>query len=131
MDLQRTLYAVIARFARFLLIFAALWLPVQTMAGLAMPLCQHGEDRTSVVAVHHGDDASAMPCHEAMADEQAAHQDGCDNCGVCHLASAGFLPSADVAAGLMPVGHRYALPAVLAPRSHIAEPPQHPPRDAA
>ena len=126
---------MIARFARFLLMFAALWLPVQTMAGLAMPLCQHGQGEHAVVTMDvtmdHGDDASAMPCHEAMPDEQAAHQDSCDNCGVCHLASAGFLPSADVAAGLIPAGRAYALPASVAPRSHIAEPPQHPPRNAA
>jgi hypothetical protein len=119
------------RFARFLLMFAALWLPVQTMAGLAMPLCQHGQDQAAAGAMHYGDEASAMPCHEAGPDDQAAHQDGCDNCEVCHLAGAGFMPSADTAAGLMPAGHRYVLPAVLTPRSHIAEPPQHPPRNAA
>ncbi len=124
---------MIARFARFLLMFAALWLPVQTMAGLRMPLCQHGEDRSTVVTMHDGDEASAMPCHEAETevDLHAGHQDGCDNCGVCHLASAGFLPSADVATGLLPAGRDYALPATVAPRSHIAEPPQHPPRNPA
>lgn len=120
---------MIARFPRFLLIFAALWLPVQTMAGLAMPICQHGQDQGSVVAMH--DDAAAMPCHGAEAADAAAHQDGCDNCGVCHLAGAGFMPSADAAAGVMPQANRYSLPAVLAPRSHIAEPPQHPPRQFA
>ena len=124
---------MITRFARFLLMFAALWLPVQTMAGMVMPLCQHGEDRTAVVAMHHGDNGSAMPCHEAEPelDLHAGHQDACDNCEVCHLASAGFMPSADAAAGLVPVENSYALPAVLAPRSHIAEPPQHPPRHSA
>lgn len=111
--------------------FAALWLPVQTMAGLAMPLCAHGQGEPVAVAMNHGDDASAMPCHDAIAGEQVGHQDGCDNCSVCHLASAGFMPSADAASGFLPAGHHYTLPAVLAPRSHIAEPPQHPPRDAA
>jgi hypothetical protein len=120
-----------ARFARFLLLFAALWLPVQTMAGLAMPPCAYGQGEAAAVPMTQGEAASAMPCHEAMAGEQVGHQDCCDNCGVCYLASAGFMPSADVATSLPPAGHHYALPAILAPRSHIAEPPQHPPRDAA
>ncbi len=120
-----------ARFVRFLLMFAALWLPVQTMAGVAMSLCHHGHGQGKVAVIDHGDEGSAVRCHEAASDTQASNQDGCDNCEVCHLASAGFMPSADVAAGVLPVGNRYTLPAVLAPRSHIAEPPQHPPRSAA
>lgn len=120
-----------SRFARFLLMFAALWLPVQSMAGLVMPPCAYGQGDAAAVAMAQGEAASAMPCHEAMTGEQVGHQDCCDNCGVCYLASAGFMPSADVATGLLPAGHHHALPAILAPRSHIGEPPQHPPRDAA
>jgi hypothetical protein len=119
------------RFARFMLLFAALWLPVQIMAAQSMPLCRHAQERASVAAA---EEAAAMPCHEvhaATAPDQAAHDAGCDNCEMCHLASSGFMPSALVAAGLVPAERSYMLPASVAPPSHIAEPPQHPPRDSA
>jgi hypothetical protein len=119
------------RLVRFLLFFAALWLPVQTMAGLAMPLCGHAQEQVAAGIVNHEANIpgeAAMPCHEAMGSDQAADQDACDNCQVCHLASTGFMPSADLAADLMSAGYHYAHPAIVAPRSHVAEPPQHPPR---
>lgn len=121
------------RFVRFLLLFAALWLPVQTMAGLAVSVCMnmqgHQGNGGSGAVMHDGADA-AMHCHEATADDQPLHQDGCDNCEICHLASAGFMPSAAMPDGLLPADNSYALPAIVAPPSHIAEPPQHPPRYA-
>jgi len=122
------------RFARFLLLFAALWLPVQTMAALSMSQCRHAQEQVVAGGMSHDDAASVevpAPCHEAVDSDQAMHQDGCDNCENCHLASAGYLPSADLLASLIPAENRYVLPAVMAPRSHIAEPPQHPPRSVA
>jgi hypothetical protein len=118
--------AMSARFARFLLLFTALWLPVQTMAALSMPRCQHAQEQAaaSLVAEH-----GAMPCHEAAAQDQAPNHDaGCDNCEMCHIASTGFMPSTALTTGLVSAGIHYAMPAVAAPASHIAEPPQHPPR---
>jgi hypothetical protein len=128
---ERNLRVVNKRFVRFLLLFAALWLPVQTMAAMSMPLCRHAQEQgMASVAV---EAAAAMPCHEAhqaAAADQAAHDAGCDNCEMCHLAGSGFMPSALMAQDLMPAGHHYALPAITAPPSHIAEPPQHPPRSS-
>ena len=43
---------------------------------------------------------AAMPCHEAAAPDQAAHDAACDNCEICHLACAGFMPSAPLATSL-------------------------------
>jgi ABC-type nickel/cobalt efflux system permease component RcnA len=122
------------RFARFLLLFAALWLPVQTMAAMSMPLCRHAQERAMAAAM--SDDAAQpaeamMPCHEAMAADQAAHDTGCDNCEQCHLACAGFLPSAAQVAGVIAMATDYVVPPVTAPPSHITEPPQHPPRSGA
>jgi hypothetical protein len=119
------------RFARFLLIFAAFWLPLQTMAGMVMPVCGHGQVRESAApaASHDMAGTDGMPCHhEAIDADQAAAENGCDHCQACQLASTGFMPSTAPMAGVIPAGHRYALPAVMAPPSHIAEPPQHPPR---
>lgn len=80
------------------------------------------------------EDHAAMPCHEAHSaatTDQAAHDAACDNCEMCHLAGSGFMPSALLAQDLIPAGHHYAPPAIEAPPSHIAEPPQHPPRSSA
>jgi len=74
---------------------------------------------------------AAMPCHEAAAPDQAAHDAACDNCEICHLACAGFMPSAPLATSLISAGHHYMLPAIAAHPSHITEPPQHPPRSVA
>jgi ABC-type nickel/cobalt efflux system permease component RcnA len=121
------------RFARFLLLFAALWLPVQTMAGMVMPVCGHGQEQEiATAATQDSAAAEAMPCHhEAMAADQAAADNGCDHCQTCQLASSGFMPSAALTAGVIPAEYGYVLPAIMAPRSHIAEPPQHPPRNSA
>ena len=94
------------RFIRFLLLFAALWLPVQTMAGMSVSVCMNMESQSST-AMHQDSmaDAAAMPCHEAMDDQHAAHpDDGCDNCEICHLASAGFMPSAGIEPAVLPLG---------------------------
>jgi hypothetical protein len=119
------------RFARFLLLFAALWLPVQTMAGMVMPVCGHGQEQEIAVATHDTAATDAMPCHEALAADQAAAENGCDHCQTCQLASSGFIPSTALTAGVIPAEYGYVLPAIVAPRSHIAEPPQHPPRSVA
>lgn len=121
------------RFVRFLLLVTALWLPVQTMAALSMPLCRHAQEQAMVVAMVHDADqkAEAMPCHEAVAQDQATPEAGCDHCQTCQWASAGFMPSApSVAESVAPVRH-YAAAPVAAPPSHIVAPPQHPPRSIA
>ncbi len=112
-----------SRLRTFLLIVLALLLPLQTASSWAMPLCSHAPTEEMVQA--------DMPCHEhaevaATAPAQADYE--CDNCGICHLASSGFLlamgspdlqlPALNV---LVPVQHP-------ATPSHIGEPPQHPPR---
>jgi len=118
------------RFVRFLLLFAALWLPVQTMAAMSMPLCRHALEQAAAAAANEAS-AAAMPCHEAVTPDQAAHDAGCDNCASCHMACAGFMPSAPLATNQIAAGHDYLSPALTAPRSHITEPPQHPPKDSA
>ncbi len=118
------------RFVRFLLLFAALWLPVQTMAAISMPLCRHALEQASASAAHESP-AAAMPCHEAGTTDQAAHDAGCDNCASCQMACAGFMPSAPLKTSLIAAAHDYLSPALTVPRSHITEPPQHPPRDSA
>ncbi len=99
-----------------------------------MAQCRHVQEQAVSSVMSHDAAASpesAAPCHEAVDSDQATHHEACDNCESCHLASAGFLPSADLLAGLIPAEHRDVLPAVRVPRSPRAEPPQHPPRSAA
>jgi hypothetical protein len=113
------------RFKSFLLISIALWLPVQAASAVVMPFCRHATDRAGQVA--------AMPGVEHCREQAAAAADtadnplGCDNCEMCHLATAGYLPAP--AAPPMPAAASVlvALPTPALP-SHIGAPPQQPPR---
>lgn len=114
------------RLQSLLLILVALWLPLQAAAAWTMPLCRHAAEREAQQAL-----TAHTYCHEGMAaadDAPAPVADlGCDNCGICHLTSAGYMPSA----AAQPVVS--AMPVLVArqpaaPPSHIGEPPQQPPR---
>lgn len=109
------------RIKSFLLILIALWLPIQAAAAVTMPFCRHAAEPVATEATH---------CHEQVVESAATAKVAdidCDNCGLCNLASAGFL--------LAPTD-TFTLHAasVLVPKlttastSHIAEPPQQPPR---
>ncbi len=78
--------------------------------------------------------AAAEHCHEAAAPDQVAqsgaHGGACDNCESCHMACAGFMPSAERVPGVLEITRSFVVTAVDAPPSHITEPPQHPPRNA-
>lgn len=119
-----------SRFARYLLLFAALWLPVQTIAAMSMPLCRHAQEQAMAAAEQA---QVAMPCHEheASVSSQASHDAGCDKCEMCQLAGASFIASAEMVAGVIETTQSYVLPATSVPPSYIAEPPQHPPRSGA
>lgn len=106
----------------YLLILIALWLPLQAAASWAMPFCRHVAVEQAAHATEH--------CHE-LAEAAASPAAGgldCDNCEICHLAGAGYLLAA------VDIGLPGTMANVLVPRlkpaspSHIAEPPQQPPR---
>ena len=118
------------RLARFLLLFVAFWLPVQTMAAMSMPLCRHAQEQ-AMTGIEAEPSAAAVHCHETMAADQPANDTACDNCEICHMACASFMPSATQAPGVIAMAGSYVALPVTAPPSHIAEPPQHPPRHAA
>lgn len=107
------------RFKSFLLILIALWLPIQAAAAVTMSFCRHAAEQVATEAAH---------CHEQMDETSAAASDfNCDNCGLCHLASAGFLLAPTDSFPLHAAS-------ILVPKlttasaSHIPEPPQQPPR---
>lgn len=110
------------RLKSFLLILLALWLPIQAAAAVTMPFCRHATEPVAAEATH---------CHEqGMATVTATNPDcdlGCDNCGLCHLASAGFLLAPSDTLSLHAVS--ILVPKLItASASHIPEPPQQPPR---
>ncbi len=115
------------RFLRLLPLFvAALWLPFQAIAATAMPFCRHGEAHKTVATV---DGVAVEHCH--MHDPQPAPADhgvNCDDCGVCHLAAAGFIPTTGQAVLVIPAARDFCADAPLAPASAIPEPPQQPPK---
>jgi hypothetical protein len=106
------------RFKSYLLILLALWLPIQAAAAATMPFCCHVPEPVATEAAH---------CHEQVMATVAVSDIDCDNCQMCHLASAGFLLTA--AAPLPPLTLNVLVPKLeLASASHIPEPPQQPPR---
>ena len=76
----------------------------------------------------------AAHCHEAenenvpdAARDIPAGDCGCDNCAICHLATAGYLPVTAVA--MLPLADSILIATPLnAASSHFPDPPQHPPR---
>jgi hypothetical protein len=115
------------RLIRLLPLFvAALWLPFQAIAATAMPFCRHGEAHKMMAMA---DDAVVEHC--PMHDQQPAPPDhgmGCDDCGFCHLAAAGFMPTPERIADVIPAGRDFRADASLAPASVTLEPPQQPPK---
>ena len=120
-----------SRFARLLLILTALWLPLQAVAGLTMkivtPTAAASAGQTPVVE-------ETCPYHRPDADTpatpQPTQQKACDDCGVCHFAATGYMPVAQIVAGVIPTARSFQ-PSPAAERpSHIPEPPQYPPRRA-
>jgi hypothetical protein len=97
-------------------------LPIQATSALAVPFCRHAAEQT---VQGHATEQAADHCHEQAGAR--GESSGCDNCGMCHLATAGYLPTA--VAPLFPAATSVQV-AVFAPDlfSHIGDPPQQPPR---
>lgn len=118
--------AMYRRLLRLLPLFlAALWLPFQAVAAVSMPFCRHGEAPTTQQV-----DAAVEHCHmhEQAPPAPVDHGLNCDDCGVCHLLAAGFMPTADQATAILRVVQDYRADVPLAPASAIPEPPQQPPK---
>lgn len=119
------------RFKSFLLIFVALWLPIQAASAAALPFCRHAAESLAQEVIQHETMHVAVHCHEqaemSANDHAAGSSVDCDNCEMCHLATAGYLPVCS--AKLMPEAASVLIPAlILSQPSHIGEPPQQPPR---
>ena len=114
---------------RFLIaLFAALTLPLEAAAGLAMSIGGQGAGTVMAAA-----DAAvaAMPEDCPMHQQQApvpARTGDCGHCGICHLAASGFVSSGDASVVVVPAVETYGAAIEVAPLSHIPEPPQLPPR---
>ena len=123
-----------SRFARFLLIFAALLLPLQVMAGVTMSYCRHDAALQSQQAGDAVAGEEHCPYHDADAASAAKlqkHDQTCDNCGICHLACSGYMPASEVTTAVAPLVHAYQPWPVADLPSHIPEPPQYPPKRSA
>jgi hypothetical protein len=115
------------------MLFAAMWLPFQAMAAQTMPFCHHGQAQATMV-----DDLDmAMadcPMHHGAPEPVSGDKDqglGCDQCGFCHLASAGFMIGPERATAVVPADRTFLIAAPFVPSSNIPEPPQRPPKRAA
>jgi hypothetical protein len=113
-----------------LMILIALWLPLQAVASWAMPVCVHA---TAPVSAAPTVVETGAHCHEYLDDTpvpsaSAFECDSCDNCGICHLASTGFLPAVVGTAAVSLTACVLVPTQILASPSHIGDPPQQPPR---
>jgi len=114
----------------FLLIFITLWLPLQAAAAWVMPFCRHAPEQSAQTSVQAEAMQSMAHCHEQQGDAPAGSVTAdldCDNCEMCHLASAGYIPSTPASLPLPVAGVFVAQPMHVSP-SFIATPPQDPPR---
>jgi hypothetical protein len=107
---------------RLLLILLALWLPVQATAAATLSVCRHTTEPATVEASH----CLAHASPQSVATPDPEREISCDNCALCHLASAAFLTSADT--WPLPAASKLAVYPIAAFASHIPAPPQQPPR---
>ncbi len=108
------------RFKSYLLILVALWLPLQAAAAVTMPFCRHAAEQVPMDTVH---------CHEQV-DASSAPAVGdfdCDNCAICHLATAGYL-LATATRTISAASGSFVASLALSPASYIGDLPLQPPR---
>lgn len=122
---------------RLLILFlAAAWLPFSAVAAVAMPFCTHGPqggDAPAGIAAGHDGHWSQGDCHGAASGADPAGVQGgmaCDQCGFCHLACAGMIPSEAKAAPGHPAGHVLAGLAATLHSDPLPERLRRPPRSA-
>ncbi len=107
---------------KFIALLFALLLPLQTLASLVMPL-QIGAQAAVGQAEH-------CPGHtgEAAADAQPVSGGFvCEQCGICHLACAGMMPSPEATPAGISMSLTFLSEAELQPASHTPEEPNPPP----
>jgi hypothetical protein len=117
---------------RFLLVLAALWLPVQGVQAAAMPLCQHqqsGHETQDVQALaQHHEHHAQQHQHGQGHDSHAKHHAPADNCsnshGCCSPGLPSFASSVNTSIGAQP---QIALAAEQFPTTYL-EHPQRPPQ---
>lgn len=120
--------------SRLLVLALALWLPLQGMAGIVMPLCQadaaaaaHGTRHAGTMA--HGTDQAAgdaAPSDNPSQPDAPPTHGFCNGCSVCQECSAAALPTHAAAPGLIPTSEPTAVPAASHPE-YFPERLQRPP----
>ena len=107
---------------KFIALLFALLLPLQTLASMVMPL-QIGAQAAAEQAEH-------CPGHSGDATADAQPVSGglvCEQCGICHLACAGMMPSPEATPAGISMSRAFPSEAELQPASHTPEEPNPPP----
>jgi hypothetical protein len=99
------------------------WLPLQPMAALAMPFCQHG---TQPSAMEHDHASAHHTSHDSQHTEGQAGFLACSDCGACHLACAPVLTVSFALSGDIPT-RSFDLSPPLLPAAFAPEQPHPPP----
>jgi len=98
-----------SRWKNWIIVFIALWLPLQGYGAVAMPFCEHGPampDSSAAVSVHVGAQNGHHQGHTGVPHDEADHHSassdnstdkhaglGCNDCGACQLACAPLIVS--------------------------------------
>ena len=106
---------------RFIALLFAVLLPLQTLAAAVMPI-QGGQ----MDAVAHHSMAGGH-CDQGLDDTNVPASNACEQCGICHMACAGMMPTAEATTRGMSSGSVYAAETVLPLVSHTPEEPNPPP----
>ena len=118
-----------SRLIRLLVMFlAALLLPVQGVVAATMPVCGHGPAAAMAEMAAMDADCPMMRDAASAADTQPG---GCHQCGICHLATGGCVPMANLSCSLVAFAETFFAAPVHRPASVDPEPPTQPPRRTA
>lgn len=117
------------------LLLTALWLPVQGVALLIMPLAMLAGAAQAADSAAHEMAMDEMPCHAmgaAAGDASAGPGDDsgvpCHQCSLCQHACAGYAAHAGATASWLAAHPLPPAQDVARLSGRIAEPPDHPPR---
>lgn len=102
----------------------ALLLPLQTLASMVMPLQVAGQ--AAALQGEHCPGHGEATAHDM---QSASNSLACEQCGVCHLACAGMMPSAEVTPAGISLNNIFLAAAEWQPASHTPEEPNPPPVD--
>lgn len=116
------------RLRTFIAFLLAFCLPLNTLAGLAMPWQMGAQPSSAVHDGAHCSTAAPSMVSEVRVDTATAAGDAaCESCAICHLACSGILPSPENTVAGVAQQAVFVVVGERQPASHLPEEPNPPP----